>query len=702
MFKKRSFLHRFYLLPLTLLLATANTVAIAQSTEDLSFSRNNLDISCLACRDFYQFATNRWREQHPLPPDTFAWNNFSALQANINQTLRNLVEAAAKETRVAPGSNLEKIGDFYASCLDMKTIERLGAKPLLSDLAMIDRVQNLRDLQAILAHLQRRNVSSILFESEIQTHPTRFGKTLVISPGGLTLPTMDYLDKEQSSKNTRQIYLKYVAQLFTLVGDRADQALANAKTVMKVESQLAKLSLDSQQPTEVNQEVPQSSLVQLQQLTEHFSWQQYVSDLGRADLQEINLSHPGYFKALDRLLVKIPIQNWKTYLRWHLVFARAPMLSSSFTQANEQFKTQYLQQKQIMTDVSVTDPQKSPKNSAVNASRSELCMSLLQENLSEPLNEAYVRQYSSPEVLIRVTAITNRVRTILREKLTTLDWMSAATRAKAIAKLDAVRYKIGYPDHWTAFSRLKIERGQFANNLVNSKEFLFQHHLNKVNKPLADDEWIILPQSVTVLYVPTRNEIIIPAAVLQPPFFSLNADDALNYGAIGMGIGHELVHSILASGNLYDANGNADDWWTAEDKQRYQERLKCITGQAASFNLSGVSVVNSKRTMDENAADLAGVSLAYAAFQKTMGESGKSKIIEGFTPAQRFFLSYAHVWAANYNLSYLTLASIMETHALAPFRVNGPLANLSAFATAFGCRQTDAMTRPPHKQCKIF
>jgi putative endopeptidase len=237
---------------------------------------------------------------------------------------------------------------------------------------------------------------------------------------------------------------------------------------------------------------------------------------------------------------------------------------------------------------------------------------------------------------------------------------------------------------------------------VNSKKFLFENNLNKVNKPLDDNEWIILPQSITVLYVPTRNEIVIPAGVLQPPFFSLNADDALNYGAIGMGIGHELVHSILASGNLFDANGNSDDWWTAEDKQRYQERLKCIKEQAASFNLSGVAVVNSERTMDENAADLAGVSIAYTALQKTLNKSGKSKLIEGFTPAQRFFLSYAHMWAANYNLTYLTLASIMENHALAPFRVNGPLANLSAFTTAFDCKQMDAMVRPPHKQCKIF
>jgi putative endopeptidase len=655
MFKKQSFLHRFYLLPLTLLLATANTAATAQSTKDLGFSRNSLDISCLACRDFYQFATNRWREQHPLPPDTLAWNNFSAVQAQVNQTLQNLVEAAAKGKQVPPGSSLEKIGNFYASCTDMKTIERLGSKPLLSDLAMIDQVQNLRDLQATLAHLQRRNVSSILFESQIQTHPTRFDKTLVISPGGLTLPMMDYLDKEQSSKNTRQIYLKYMAQLFTLVGDRADQALSKAEIVMKVESELAKILLLSQQPAEINQEAQKSSLEQLQTLMQHLSWEQYVSDLGRADLQEINLSHPEYFRALDHLLVSIPIQDWKTYLRWHLIFARAPMLSSPFIQANEQFKIQYLQQKQIATDVSVTDQQQASKSSEVNASRSEICMSLLQENLSEPLNEAYVQQYISPEVLIQVTTIINQVRTVLREKLGTLDWMSAATRTKAIAKLDAVRYKIGYPDHWTDFLQLKVERGQFANNLVNSKKFLFENNLNKVNKPLDDNEWIILPQSITVLYVPTRNEIVIPAGVLQPPFFSLNADDALNYGAIGMGIGHELVHSILASGNLFDANGNSDDWWTAEDKQRYQERLKCIKEQAASFNLSGVAVVNSERTMDENAADLAGVSIAYTALQKTLNKSGKSKLIEGFTPAQRFFLSYAHMWAANYNLTYLTL-----------------------------------------------
>jgi putative endopeptidase len=702
MFKKPSFLRTFYLLPLTLLLATANTGAVTQSNEDLSFSRDNLDVSCIACRDFYQFATHRWRERHPLPPDTFVWNSFSALQAKVNQTLKNMVETAAKEKQVSPGSSLEKIGNFYASCMDMKAIERLGAQPLLSDLAMIDQVQSLEDLQATLAYLQRRDVSSILFESEIQTHPTRFEKTLAINPGGLILPTMDYLNQDQSTKTTRQIYLQYVTQLFTLVGDRPEQALANAKTVMKVESQLAKIFLASQQPEEANQEVVKSNLEQLEQLMQQFSWRQYVSDLGRADLQEINLANPRYFKALDRLLVSIPLQNWKTYLRWHLIFARAPMLSSPFTQANEQFKTQYLQQKQIATDVIATEQQQRTKSSAGNTTRSKICVSLLQENLSDPLNQAYVQQSISPEILIRVTAITNNVRTVLREKLSTLDWMSAATRTKAIAKLDAVRYKIGYPERWPDFSQLKIERGQFTTNLVNSKEFLFKHHLSKVNKPVADDEWLTPPQSVTVLYIPTRNEIIIPAAVLQPPFFSLNADDALNYGAIGMGIGHELVHSILASGNSFDANGNLDDWWTAEDKQRYEERLQCIKAQAASFNLSGVSVVNSEQTIDENAADLAGVSLAYAAFQKTMPKSGKPKLIEGFTPTQRFFLSYAHVWAANYNLTYLTLASIMDTHALAPFRVNGPLANLSAFATAFGCRQTDVMVRPPHKQCKLF
>jgi putative endopeptidase len=701
MSKKPSILHRFYLLPLTLLLLTTDTAAIAQSTKDFSFNRNNLDISCLACRDFYQFATNRWREQHPLPPDTFTWNNFSVVQANVNQTLQDMVEAAAKEKRVAPGSGLPKVGDFYASCVDVETIERLGAKPLLSDLEMIDQVKNLRDLQATIAYLQSRDASPILFGLEIQTHPTRFGRTLVISPGGLTLPTVDYLDKDQSSKNTRQIYLKYVAQLFTLIGDRPNQSLRNAKTIIKVESQIAKIFLDSQQPPETNQEVREFSLQQLQQLTTHFSWKQYVSDLGRADLQNINLSHPGYFKALDRLLGKIPIQDWKTYLRWHLVFARAPILSSPFIQANEQFKTNYFQQKQIGTGSIVADQQQSTPSEG-NASRSEICMSLLQQNLSDPLNEAYVQQYVSPKILVKVAEITNNVRSVLRKKLSNLDWMSAVTRAKAIAKLDAVRYKIGYPVHWPDFSHLKIERGQFANNLVNSKEFLFKNNLNKVNKPLDDNEWIIQPQSVTVLYVPTRNEIIIPAAILQPPFFSLDADDALNYGAIGVDISHELAHSILASGNLFDANGNLDDWWTAEDKQRYRERLKCITEQAASFNLSGVSLVNSERTMDENAADLASLSIAYEAFQTTMTKSSKTKKIEGFSPTQRFFLSYAHQWATTYNLTYLALSTIIETHALAPFRVNGPLANLSEFATTFGCKQTDAMVRPLHKQCKIF
>lgn len=702
MSKKRSFLNTFYLSSLTLLLATTNTAAVAQSTEDLSFSRNDLDMSCSACRDFYQFATNRWRERHPLPPDTFVWNNFSVAQAKVNQTLQSMVEAAAKEKQVAPGSSRQRIGDFYASCIDMEGIERLGAKPLLPDLAMIDHVQNLKDLQATIAYLQRRDVSSILFGIEIQTHPTRFERTLVISPGGLTLPTIDYLDKDQSSINTRQTYLKYVAQLFTLVGDRPNQVLANAKTVMRVESQLAKSFLDSQQQPEANQEAQKVDLEQLQQLTKHFDWKRYVSDLGRSDLQGINLSQSHYFKALDQLLVKIPIQDWKTYLRWHLVFARAPMLSSPFIQANEQFKTNYLQQKQIEIEAIVPDQQQPQKSSEGNASRSEICMNLVQANLAEPLNEAYVQQHIPPETLVKVTEITNNVRRVLRKRLSTLDWMSTTTRTKAIAKLDAVRYKIGYPVRWPDFSTLKIEREQFANNLVNSKAFLFRNNLKKVNKPLDEDEWIILPQSVTVLYVPTRNEIIVPAAILQPPFFSLDADDALNYGAIGMGISHELAHSILASGNLYDANGHANDWWTAEDKRRYGERLQCIAEQAKAFNLSGLSVVNSERTIDENAADLVSISLAYAAFQKTMDKSSKAKTIDGFTPAQRLFLNYAYVWAANYNLTYLTLSTILENHALAPFRVNGPLANLSAFATAFGCKRTDAMVRPSHKQCKIF
>jgi putative endopeptidase len=705
MLKKQQLLRTFCLIPLSLLLVSINATAAQRTAENPSFNHTDLDPSCTACRDFYQFATGGWRARHPIPADNLYWDSFVATQANVTQAIQRMIQGAANQKKAILDSNQQKIGDFYASCVNVEAIEALGANPLLPDLVVIDHVKNRKELQTAIARLQSRGINPTFFAVDIQLDSTHGQRNLAISPGGFLLNSSDYHGEDETSRIARQQYLNYVAQLFKLVGDRPHEATAHAAIIMKVEGQLAKIALNNlQQQPETSQQSQTLGIGQLQQLTPNFSWKQYFRDLGNPNLREVNVLQPNFLKALDQALVDIPLEDWKTYLRWKLILFRSAWLSSPFTKATKQFVTRYLNLRRVQQGNLVTpSPDAQPKTplSGAAVSRPQQCQAILQVHFQEPISAAYVQQFVSPKTLTRVTEIAQHVRRVLREKIRTLDWMSAATRTKAIAKLDAVRYKIGYPEHRTDFSTLKLERGQFALNFVNIVEFLFKHNLQKIGKPL-DDEWLIPSQSVLIQYFPTRNEIIVPAGILQPPFFSLEADDALNYGAIGTSISHELFHSIFTPGGLFNGQGQSEDWWAEIDKQRYQERLKCITEQAASFNLSGLAVVNSEQTLDENAADLASLSIAYTAFQENLQKTTKSKQIDGFTPEQRFFLNYARIWASNYHLYYLTMSTLMETHALAPFRVNGPLANLSEFTTAFGCRQTDAMVRPPQKQCRIL
>jgi putative endopeptidase len=643
----------------------------------------NLDRTCKPCDDFYQFAVGGWLKNNPIPAEYPEWGSFITLADKNEQALHGILEAAAANTSAVRGSNEQKIGDFYASCMDTKEIDAEGVKPIEAELSSIEAIQNTAGLIETGARLQTKGVG-VLFnfgsDQDFRDSSKVIGEA---SQGGLSLPDRDYYTRDdEDSKKLRQQFVEHVVKMLVLAGNSQEKAAAAANTILGIETSLAKASMTNVERRDPEKVYHKMSVVEAQALTPHISWEGYFQAVGSPKLTEINISQPEFFKTLDSLLTTVPLADWKTYYRWQLVHRAGGLLSDPFVQENFAFNGRTL------------------TGSKEIRPRWKRCTSATDQQLGEALGQVYVQKYFPPEAKTHALDLVHNLLGALRDDLQTLPWMSPATRKAAIEKLEAFTIKIGYPDKWRDYSSLKIDRGAYAQNVFHGAEFESARDLAKIGKPVDRGEWGMTPPTVDAYDNPQLNEIVFPAGILQPPFYDPKRDDAYNYGGIGAVIGHEITHGFDDQGAQFDPRGNLKNWWTPEDLKSFQERGECVSKQFDGYEVEKGLHENGKLVEGESIADLGGVTLAFAAFQKSQHGKTIDKDVNGFTPEQRFFLGYAENWAVNIRPELARLQTNTDPHPLPKFRANGPLSNFAEFAKAFGCKKGDVMVRA--QVCKIW
>jgi putative endopeptidase len=646
------------------------------------FETANLDKTCKPCDDFYQFAMGGWMNSNPIPPEYPSWGTFAQLADKNQQNLKLILEAAAA-AKAAPGSNEQKIGDFYASCMDTAAIEAAGTRPLETDLARIATLKSAADLPTLTESLHSRGVGVLFRFNSTQDAKDSTQVIGAAFQGGLGLPEREYyLKQDDKSKSLRDAYTKHVAKMLELLGDSAEQSAAEASTVLKIESALATASMKNTDLRDPDKTYHKMVVADLKTLTPNFSWEAYFKAVGHPELKEINVGQPEFFRALDSLLVATPIEDWKAYLRWHLVHSAASGLAEKFVAEDFDFSGKTL------TGAKEIQP------------RWKRCVQATDRVLGEALGQVYVQKHFPPEAKARALEMVHNLIAALHQDLQTLPWMGSETRAQASAKLAAFALKIGYTDKWRDYSTLKIDRRSYAADQMRGAEFDFARRLNKIGKPVDRTEWGMTPPTVNAYNNSSMNEIVFPAGILQPPFYDPKADDAVNYGGMGAVIGHEITHGFDDHGSKFDGKGNLKDWWSPEDLKNFKARAACVSDQFDGYVVDGDLHQNGKLVLGESIADLGGLTIAYAAYEKSLEGKPRPPEKDGFTPEQRFFLGWAQVWGANQRIEYARLMANTNPHPLPRFRANGPLSNMAEFAAAFACKKGEAMVR--EQTCKIW
>jgi putative endopeptidase len=648
------------------------------------FNLANLDRSVSPCEDFFKFANSGWIKNNPIPADHSSWSTFNQLHDRNEEVLRQILEEAAKDKSAAPGSNWQKIGDFYASCMDETQIETVGLKPLEPEFRRVATIGDTLALQVAIARLQREGVNAVFGFGSEQDFKDSSQVIAGAEQGGIGLPDRQYyLQDDDRSKQLRAAYVQHVTNMFKLMGDDAPSAASNAAAVLKIETDLAKASMDRadrRDPDKIYHKIP---VAKLRELTPHLSWEDYFKEIGARDIGAVNVGQPDFFKEVDAELQATPLDSWKTYLRWHLIHSVAPSLSKMFVEENFDFYGRTL------TGTKELLP------------RWRRCVEATDHELGEALGQYYVQRNFPPAAKSQALTMVRNLMAALHDDLSTLDWMSPATREQAIKKLAAMNLKIGYPEKWRDYSALHVERGPYVENHLRGDSFQFARDVAKIGKPVDRTEWDMTPPTVNAYYNPSMNEIVFPAGILQPPFFDPNGDSAINYGGIGAVIGHEMTHGFDDQGAKFDAQGNLNDWWTPEDLKNFQARGDCIAKQFDSYEYEGLHE-NGKLVEGESIADLGGLTIAYAGFEKSLEGKPAPPVVAGFTADQRFFLGFAQIWAGTYRPEYARLILKTNEHPLGPFRTNGPLSNTPAFAKAFGCAENSPMARPAAQRCRIW
>ena len=643
----------------------------------------NMDTTVRPGDNFFLYANGTWLKHNPIPATETRWGSFNELQENNYKALHELLEDAAR-MNAAAGSKEQKVGDFYRSGMDSATIEQAGIAPLNDIMARIDAIS---DAAGVLGEIAAEHTTGLnqLFNFYVGPDDKDVSRQICqFWQGGLGMPDRDYyFDKDQRTVKIREAYKQYLLKIFTLTGMQPEEAQAAADNVYALETKLAAASMTRVEMRDPYKVYHKSDLAGLGAQTPGLSWTMLFRELKVAGQDSCIVGQPGFFREVGSQLNATPLAVWKQYLKFHLVNKMSAYLSSSFDQASFDFYGRTLRGQQ----------EQKPRWKRV--------LHEVDGSIGQLLGQMYVDKHFRPEAKQRMLDLVNNLQQTYADRIQRLDWMSDVTKQKALAKLNTFMKKIGYPDKWKDYSDLAIAGNDYVKNVLASGSFEYNYAINKLGRPVDRTEWAMTPPTVNAYYNPAFNEIVFPAGILQYPFFDFDADDAVNYGGIGAVIGHEMTHGFDDQGRQYDADGNLHDWWTPEDAVKFTDKAQVVVAQFNSYTVLDSVHVNGQLTLGENLADLGGLAIAYEAFKKTkQGQSGEA--IDGFTPEQRFFLSWAQVWRSSTRPEELAQRIKTDPHSPNELRCNGPLSNMPEFYQAFGIRPGDKMYRAEEIRAKVW
>ncbi|MBI2835235.1 MAG: M13 family metallopeptidase [Acidobacteria bacterium] len=678
----------FVVLPLAFLFATIHALVMPVAAQTVEvpppvpgFDPKAMDPTVSPCTDFFQYSCGGWIKSNPIPPDRSSWSRGGQLDERNQTILHQILEEAARNPD-PPDQDTKKIADYYASCMDEAGIEAKGARPFEQEFQRIDALKMKEDLVQAMARLHTLAITAGFRFGSDQDFKDAASVIASVDQGGLSLPDRDYyLNADERSVTLRAQFVEHVQKMFELLGEPPAKAAAGASAVMELETAMAKVSMDRVLRRDPENIYHKLMIAELQALTPSFPWKVYLADVKAPPFQTAIVASPDLMTGFDALVGSTGLEKWKAYLRWHVLHSQADLLASAFVNENFRFFGKTLTGAQELQ------------------ARWKRCTTFTDDDLGEALGKVYVQRTFGAEGKERTLQMVRDIEKALERDIQALDWMTEATKKQALVKLHAVANKIGYPDRWRDYGALRIVRGDAIGNSLRSNEFAFRRELNKIGKPVDRGEWFMSPPTVNAYYYPLTNDINFPAGILQPPYFDKSLDDAVNYGAVGAVIGHELTHGFDDQGRKFDATGNLADWWTPKDARAFEERAACIVEKYAQFTVVDDVKVNGKLTLGENVADNGGLRLSFMALMDRLAGKEK-KPIDTFTPEQRFFLGFGQVWCGERTEQRWRMLATIDPHSPYKWRVNGVVSNMPEFQKAFGCKPDDPMTR--EKLCRVW
>jgi len=645
----------------------------------------NMDTTVNAGDDFYQFANGSWLKNNPIPDEYSRYGAFEVLDEENYVQLKTIFTEASADKNAAVGSVNQKIRDFYNSGMDTVTIDKNGINPLKPELDQINAFSTMADVQKMMIqqHASGNYPLFYLFSSQDEKNSNQV--IAMTYQGGLGMPDRDYyLENDSRSTEIRSAYVAHMIKMFALAGSTPEQAAKDADVVLKIETELAKISSTRIELRNPVANYNKTDLAGLQKMAPEIDWKAYFTGMNLADNTEINVGQPKFISGMAKMINTITVNDWKVYFRWDLINSAASSLSSDFDKEHFAF---------YGTVLSGAKEQQARWKRMIDATSS---------SLGEAVGQLYVQKFFPPEAKNRMIELVNNLKVSLGERINGLSWMTDVTKKEAIAKLEKINVKIGYPDKWIDYSSLTIGTDSYYANKKSARQFSVNRDIAKIGKPVDRSEWGMTPQTINAYYSPNMNEIVFPAAILQPPFFFMDADDAVNYGAIGMVIAHEMTHGFDDQGRQYDKEGNLHDWWQADDSKNFEAKTKILVDQYNNYKMLDSLHVDGKLTLGENIADLGGMNVAYNGLQKALEGKNKDEKTDGFTPDQRFFLSYAQVWRANIRDEETMSRLKQDVHSPGEARVNAIVYNIPAFYAAFNIKPTDSRYIAPENRADIW
>jgi putative endopeptidase len=680
----------FLTVAMLLLLTACNTQTkqrakdmIKEKNTDKGFELSQMDLSVKPTDDFYRYAVGTWIKENKIPPEYSSWGTFNVLRNKTDDQIKAILSKIVKEKNLKNGSVDQQVRDFYISGMDVNLINAQGISPIKGELERIDSIKTKTGLINQVAYLQKYSSYPMFGFGAEQDLKDSSMMILGMMQGGIGLPYREYyLSDKDHAKELRKNYKEFIDKEFLLIGYSKEEAQNAVQTIMKIETELAKASRTPVQLRDPIKNYNPMNLDGLKKLAPNFNWGQFLLDIGLQKVKKINIGQPEFFEKLSEMINTVSIGEWKIYLKWTFLRSVSPYLSEPFVKANFDFYGK------AMTGVEKIKP------------RWKRVVAVENSLIGEALGQLYVKDYFPPENKEKALAIVTNLLKSMKERIENLSWMTEVTKKKALEKLALFNAKIGYPDEWIDYSTLKIKSHSYIENYFNAHAFNFERDVNKIGKPTDRKEWHMNPQTVNAYYSPCNNEIVFPAAILQPPFFNVNADDAINYGSMGVVIGHEVTHGFDDQGSKFNKKGNLEQWWTEKDKKQFDERTGELVKQFDKYEPIKGYHVNGKLTLGENIADLGGVTVSYNAFKMTQ-EYKDGKKINGFTPSQRFFLGLAQIWRYSIR-KQAQILHLKDVHSPPQYRVNGPLSNFTPFYRAFDIKAGTPMYKASKDRIVIW